>query len=365
VEVIFYETSECAIVHFVIPDLAREEVRTASLTIKKVVPCPSLLCVSLTTPQAIQQICNQDFRNIAASIPILLDAPRYLYVSTNVSLKFPNLLESAIIQSYHTYYPSDAPWSQSITSTVPSRNGWWMSNTRNRVGKSLITSTLQYLGATSPTLQRVVIHLVQPLLVSSIVYLWITLYKTPIWFTLVGVLVLLLVIRSCYLQRKNSNAHLASENEVHPVDAASSEPLKRSNTDEQHSTPKSTKTDNSSRLIAQIGVASLCEEKSDPDSASEPEKMSIDDHSSLEPPEDSHDSSLGLPEDSRASLESSIYSSDGKGKFHSPPAATTLRRKYSDNSLSGSVLSSIDSPMEFSDPDDDSLSEDADADSFA
>ena len=239
-----------------------------------------------------------------------------------------------------------------------------MLNTRNRAGKSLITSSLQYLGATSPTLQRVVIHLLQPLLVSSIVYLWITLYEAPIWFTLLGCLVLLLVIRSRYLQ-KHSNSHLSSENEVHPVNTASSEMPKQFNTEDQQ-TPKSTNTANSSRLIAHLDVANLCEEKSDPDCPSEPEKMSIDDRSSLEPPEDSYDSSLEFPDDSRVSLDSCTHSCEHKGKFHPPrPTTMALRRKYSDNSLSGSVLSSIDSPMEFSDPDYDSRSnEEEDSDSF-
>jgi hypothetical protein len=366
VEVLFYETSECAIVHFVIPNLAREEVRTASLAIKKVIP----LLLGLTThssPQAIQQICNQDFRNIAASIPVLLDAPRYLYVSTNVSLKFPNLLESAIIQSYHTYYPSDAPWSQSISS--PSSNGWWwMSNTRSRMGKSVITSTLQYLGATSPTVQRVMIHLIQPLLVSSIVYLWVTLYSRPIWFTLIGFLFLVFVIRHCYLQRYHATNSFSNESEVHPVNGSTSASdagaLKRTNSGGARGvdlpTPKSTNTNNtnnSSELIAQIGVANLCdEEKSDPDSSSrgggsifaalEPEKMSIDD-SSVE---------------SSACREELSYSSDynTQGKCRPSP----LRRKPSDYSLSGSCLSSLESAMEFSDPEYNSASEEEDADSF-
>lgn len=61
VEVIIYETSECAIVHFVIPDLAREEVRTASLTIKKVHSSSPFSRFVLTIPRRFNKFALKIF----------------------------------------------------------------------------------------------------------------------------------------------------------------------------------------------------------------------------------------------------------------------------------------------------------------
>ncbi len=176
--------------------------------------CPVLPFLPSFSFQAIQQICDKDNLTLnpnltilnphsnetdgQSNIPVLLDAPRYLFVSTNVSMKFPTLLESVIIQSYHTYYPTESIWSgdrfQSSLSPVS-----WFSTLYSRPIKSLITSMFQYIGATSPTLQRVLIHLIQPLFMSSLIYLWIILLSHPEWFSLVGTLFLLGFVRSIYL----------------------------------------------------------------------------------------------------------------------------------------------------------------------
>jgi len=86
VEILFYETSECAIVHFYIPDLARNEVRS----------------VGFAVHQAVSKVCTA---TVESASSVILDAPRYLFVSTNVAKKFPDLLESIIVMSYHTYSP--------------------------------------------------------------------------------------------------------------------------------------------------------------------------------------------------------------------------------------------------------------------
>jgi hypothetical protein len=61
IEVFFYETSECIMMHFIIPDLARNEVRSVGFALHQAV-------------QTVWSAANAD--------PPLLDAPTYLFVST-------------------------------------------------------------------------------------------------------------------------------------------------------------------------------------------------------------------------------------------------------------------------------------------
>lgn len=168
IEVLFYETSECAIVQYVIPDLARHEVNSANFVVM----------------QAVQQICGFHSRG-----KDVLDAPNYLFVSTNLAKKFPGLLESVIIQSYHNSSPGQF---LNIWKNHSGRSS--RMNGSHRAKKFFITSLmvawLQRIGALSPTLQRVIIHMLQPIAASGLVLLWFPLQKYPELWAVVGLIVL-------------------------------------------------------------------------------------------------------------------------------------------------------------------------------
>ena len=104
VEVFFYETSEALFLHFVVPDLVRVEVQSATFSLLK----------------AIDQMCQHDSPNV------LLNAPEYFFVSTNVAKRFPHLLESVLIRSYRTYWPGELgkKWKFDHPASVRSRFLW-------------------------------------------------------------------------------------------------------------------------------------------------------------------------------------------------------------------------------------------------
>jgi len=187
VEIVIYETSECAIVHFFIPDLVTAEVRSASFAMQ----------------QAVQKVCTAtaDVSNV------ILDAPRYLFVSTNVAKRFPNLLESVIVQSYHTHSPGEIGKKWKFVNSQP-RAG---SRIRNFLATSLILTAFQHLGATSPTLQRVFIHSIQPLFVSLLILIWMFSMENPYFGAAMAVLVLLVLIMFAqrYLSSRNALANIA------------------------------------------------------------------------------------------------------------------------------------------------------------
>jgi hypothetical protein len=200
VEVTFYETSECALVHFFIPDLARNEVRT----------------VNFALHQAIQRVCSAAFTSND-----VLDAPRYLFLSTNLARKFPNLLESAIVQAYHTYSPGmiGQDWKFLNASMFSSYSPWGRSRARMKrftLAAALI-AVLQRLGAASPAGQRLLIHSLQPMAMSGIAFLWLFLWRHPVYFSAFGIMVLVVGVHYIWkkLNEWGSDANNISAN-VHP-----------------------------------------------------------------------------------------------------------------------------------------------------
>jgi hypothetical protein len=175
IEIILYETSECAIVHFVIPSLVHDEIRDAAVTLH----------------HAIQKICtsaeNNDNTNLA------LDAPQYLFVSTNVAKKFPDLLESIIVLSYHSYLPGKigSEWRIHHSGTTNSTRSRFM----QFASTSIIMQCLQKLGTMPGNIQRIIIHTIQPFIVSSLIILWLLIMKRPYVAVPVGLLIIYILYR--------------------------------------------------------------------------------------------------------------------------------------------------------------------------
>jgi hypothetical protein len=184
IEILVYETSEAAIVHYFIPNLVQKEIQTVVCTLRKVV----------------QEICSPTNlkikRTSAATITApLLNTPRYLFVSTQLAQRFPSLMESIIILSYQSDLPSasyrhklhsSSPASQSIFLTPstpsPSSRSSLVPNFFHIFSLSLLlTSTLQYLGSQSPFLQRLVIHSLQPVVVASLFLFFHFILHSPLY----------------------------------------------------------------------------------------------------------------------------------------------------------------------------------------
>jgi hypothetical protein len=175
-EILVYETSECAIVNYFIPNLALREVHHAREALNS----------------AIEIVCGSNSRKFQ----IILDAPSYLFVSSNLAKSFPSLLESIIVSSYHSCTPGSS--AKLWRFNQPLEVSWWAfwpnSSNNHNGGRvfftSMLLSALQHLGASSPTLQRLLIHGVQPLFVSAIFLMWIVLFRHPLWWAVIGPLIL-------------------------------------------------------------------------------------------------------------------------------------------------------------------------------
>jgi hypothetical protein len=200
VELAFYETSECAMVHYYIPNLARKEVQT----------------VGFLLHQAVQSICTDS----VSSSPLVLDAPRYLFVSTNLANRFPDLFESVVVKSYHSSSPGELAkkWKVSHASSfVPSLLG--SSSTGSRVRRttvsSLFFSLLQRMGAMPPAIQRLLIHTIQPVIVAGFFMVLVYIHRNPEYLSIVA---FLLLVKGYFMYREYKQDKVESTlSVVHPL----------------------------------------------------------------------------------------------------------------------------------------------------
>jgi hypothetical protein len=176
VEIVLYETTECIWVHFLIPNLVTQEIQTVHFALR----------------QSIDAICNKGIRNPQ----FFLDAPNYLFVSTSISKHFPNLIESVIIQSYHYHLPGELAkkWMvrqpHEVLRQIQGRRRLTLKGLFNFTLTSIMIHFLTTLGASSATLQRMIVHSLQPLLLTSFMILFPYLKKYPEILAVLSVVVL-------------------------------------------------------------------------------------------------------------------------------------------------------------------------------
>jgi hypothetical protein len=141
-------------------------------------------------------------------------------VSTNLASHFPHLLESVIVQAYHSRSPGPYAdiwkFGRDVNYTESS---WWSGNHRGKkfVLSTAIIAVFQRIGALSPVIQRLLIHGAQPLLVSAIFFLWLILYRNPAWWALPGALILYKVGSLLWTSYEDARRNSVDTNNIHPM----------------------------------------------------------------------------------------------------------------------------------------------------
>jgi hypothetical protein len=95
----------------------------------------------------------------ASEVPIL-DSPQYLFVSRIAAIRFTRLMESSIIMSYHSHLPGfiSENWRRRCQIYDLCLIEFWSSITLTSVGMAI----MKQFGTLSPTLQRIIVHAIQP-----------------------------------------------------------------------------------------------------------------------------------------------------------------------------------------------------------
>ena len=243
-EIVFYETTECLIVNFTIPDLVKTEVVAVGNALRSTITqvcdmkystsSEGLVAIDHDSPVSSPRGISPRMVGMTDA-NLFLDAPRFLFVSNGVSRKFPNLLESAIVQSYHTYRPGELSkkWVKGVAGSENDDIGGqsnpaqkclmkscpWAFNSRShgtgRIGFTFgITFILVQLmirfGASSPRLQRIVIHSIQPMVMALLVLVVMFIADNPAFLALIAV-VAVYKLYYCYRDQKLQRARKSDE----------------------------------------------------------------------------------------------------------------------------------------------------------
>jgi hypothetical protein len=175
-EIVFFETFECLWMNFLIPDLVSKEVKEASAALTNTI---DKMC-SMAAP---------DDRHF-------LNAPAYLFLSTNVAMKFPSILESMIVKLYSNHMPGQ------LSKNWTDRN-FVAIYKRNIVARFAFFNTIWSLvlgfGTLPVVIQRVFIRLSGPMIFDGASTAAYALYETPAYFSIFVVAFAAVVARVLYL----------------------------------------------------------------------------------------------------------------------------------------------------------------------
>ena len=160
VEVTLFETMECVWINCCVPILVRNEVRAVGDSIAAIV----------------EDLCAGTSLETAK----YLNAPDYLFVSTNVAKKFPHLMESILVQAYHSHVPGELAKTWQVGS-IARLQRLRHQNLRNVTLLTTLLTTLQFMGTAPFIFHRMFVRFVQPFVFTGIVLFWNFIIHDPLY----------------------------------------------------------------------------------------------------------------------------------------------------------------------------------------
>ena len=185
VEIFLFETMECVWINCMVPALVSDEVRGVGDSIIEVV----------------QQLCASS----GSDPELFLNAPDYLFVSTNVAKKFPQLMESILVLAYFTHLPGELSktWQVGSIARWKRRRSW-----QNTTLLAATLTGLQYLGTAPFILHRMFVRFLQPFVLSGLVLLYRLIISDPVLLGCACGVLVLVGLALWYWTRRSS--HLQS-----------------------------------------------------------------------------------------------------------------------------------------------------------
>ena len=154
-EVLIVESIECLWIHFAVPDMVHREVLSATTNM--------------------MENLEKFFNSSVPNTKYFLSAPAYLFVSTNVSVHFPKMMESIVVKSYFSHLPGEMlsrKWRYDSNIVIDPTVFSFFSLKHFTVFTTLF-GLLKLMGSTPFIYQRIVIRLTQPLFVTGASYMFI------------------------------------------------------------------------------------------------------------------------------------------------------------------------------------------------
>jgi membrane protein implicated in regulation of membrane protease activity len=190
IEVFLFESVTVLWVNWVIPRLACGDVGAVITSLR------TIITTSLSHPEDWMEP---------------LDTANYFFVSTLLAKQYPHLLESIIVQSFHSYLPPGRMsnlWStKNLTGARSDKSSmfWKMFSL-----SALVFGALQIIGTLNMEFQSFIMSIVLPVALAACFVVGNFMYKYPVAFSAIAV-VLVYVVGSNYLKKRRS---LSSEEET-------------------------------------------------------------------------------------------------------------------------------------------------------
>uniref|UniRef100_A0A7S3MF64 Uncharacterized protein n=1 Tax=Spumella elongata TaxID=89044 RepID=A0A7S3MF64_9STRA len=188
-----FETMEVVWINCVIPVLVSDEVRRVGESIIEVV----------------QHLCTDS----SVESRFFLNAPDYLFVSTNVAKQFPHLMESILVQAYQNHLPGEVShkWQTGSIARMHRRN-----RRRNATVFGTILRTLQYMGMAPFLIHRMMIRFVQPFMLTGLALLWQLIVQDVIYIA-VAVFCVLVILAYALYRRYVEQQQLQKSQNISPI----------------------------------------------------------------------------------------------------------------------------------------------------
>ena len=170
IEIFVHATLECFWINYVIPLQAVDDLAAAHDTLVELVDRH-----------------YEDKRLLEDESPDLLNAPDYLFISTNVAKAFPNINESEIVLSYRSYLPGVRArhWNKSQSFSFGGVQTPGRQQTVSFAGTVLLTTTfgsfMKHCASAPSVLHRIFVRICQPFLISGVTFLFNLTLKSPLY----------------------------------------------------------------------------------------------------------------------------------------------------------------------------------------
>jgi hypothetical protein len=206
VDILLFETVECAWLNFLVPQYVHEEVASAAEKLRSLTQRIAGLHTDIEKAQPELEVTK-----------FFLNAPAHLFVSTKLAKKKPQLLESMIVSSYRHHLPGEIckTWphcSMTEEDKRPTQARTWLSLLR-WVLRGLTLSLQLFVGVPF-AFQKVALRFVQPVVFSGVALIFYTVFTSIVGPAVFGVLLLALVVSTL---RRWCPTGAATATAVHPT----------------------------------------------------------------------------------------------------------------------------------------------------
>jgi len=144
---------------------------------------------------------------------LFLNAPDYLFISTNLAKKFPTLMESIVVQSYFSHVPGELSKLWNVGSVARIRR---YHNLQNVTLLTTILGGIQYFGTAPFILHRLFVRFLEPFIFGGLVLLLSIIISNPLYIAVMS-LVLLTLVAFCIYQYMYGKSSMNKLSPITPI----------------------------------------------------------------------------------------------------------------------------------------------------